>query len=116
MLKLIIKMMFVANVIVPVAYASAQEEITGKITNLRTQTTHHTNQNAHGETIFKINGTVPGCSWLSLESGNDTAVSFLLATAAQDKEIKVWYYANRKSEAWGAACQVANIEFNPASS
>ncbi len=94
------------------AEAAIQAEATGKITALRTQTNHHAVSASHGETIFKLsNGHDSACAWLSLASGNDTSVSFILSAQAQDREIKVWYYTDKKSAAWGTACKVANISF-----
>ncbi|MBL4703805.1 MAG: hypothetical protein JKY54_04750 [Flavobacteriales bacterium] len=98
------------------ALAGTQVDASGTITSMRTQTTHHDTTSARGETIFQISGSLAaGCDYLSLEAGNDTAISFLLSAQAQSKAVRVWYYSDVKSTAWSTACRVANIEliWNP---
>lgn len=93
------------------AVAATQEEVSGTISSMRSVTTYHTNQASHGEVLFQLSSPLAtGCSWLSIKDGNSTTVSFLLSAQAQGKPVRVWYYSDLKSSAWGSACHAANVE------
>ncbi|PAJ71663.1 hypothetical protein CJF42_25520 [Pseudoalteromonas sp. NBT06-2] len=94
-----------------VVNASTSIAVTGTIQAMRTQTTHHETLASHGEVIIQLSAPLQdGCNWLSVEKDNTSAISFLLSAKAQNQIITAWYYSDKKSKAWGSACQLINIE------
>lgn len=91
--------------------AANSVNVKGKITALRTQTSHHTIEATRGLVLVQLSTPLKGgCQWLSVEQGNTSTVSFLLSAQAQDRDITIWYYDDVKSKAWSTACQLVNIE------
>ena len=98
-------------VVVFVSSAFGDSIVVGKISSLRFHTSAHNTTTVVGHTTFKISASLePPCTTLYIDPEDKTAVSFLLAAKAQEKEIKVYYQKGVFSPWSNITCSVYAVD------
>lgn len=110
LLLLMLLAMFTSNS----AYSNTVGVTSGTVTEIRTSSTYHQSiqDQTELETIFKLSSGYTDCEWVGVNNTNAVFISLLLASKAQSKQVKVWYYRDKLSPKWSSVCQAITIEAN----